>query len=335
MEWQEAIDAIEAGKAAPTYALVGGEGFLADRLLEALKRKVAGRGGDAPKVESWECSEASVREMLQDLRTPSLFATQRLVLLRRVEDASSATLDSLATYLEAPSSFVHLALIASKIDGRSRFARVAKAQKAWVDLVAPKGRALRLWLERSAARRGLELAPGVVDRLLDDVGDELAGLDDALERLSLYAGDRKRLSIDDVDRCIARSRSESLWHFLDALSAGERSAVMKGSAALLADREAPLKLLAMVIRQVRILMTLRACLDEGMSESDAAKRAGVPPFKARDTARDARRCSRQGLQRAFALLSQADRSMKGSPLPSEIVLQRSLLELCDLLHPPR
>ena len=98
--------------------------------------------------------------------------------------------------------------------------------------------------------------------------------------------------------------------------------------ALLDDREPPLRLLAMVARQLRIVARMREALSEGLRPQDAAKRAGAPPFKAADLTESARRFTADSLGDAFTLIAETDRALKGSKRPPDVILQDAVLQLC-------
>ncbi len=103
---------------------------------------------------------------------------------------------------------------------------------------------------------------------------------------------------------------------------------MAAAQALLADREPPLRLLAMVARQLRIVARMREALSEGLRPEEAAKRAGAPPFKAADLTASARQFTAHTLGQAFAIISQTDMALKSSKRPPDVVLHQAVLELC-------
>jgi len=73
---------------------------------------------------------------------------------------------------------------------------------------------------------------------------------------------------------------------------------------------------------------MREALSEGLRPQEAAKRAGAPPFKAADLTESARRFTADSLGDAFALIAEADRALKGSKRPPDVVLQDAVLALC-------
>jgi DNA polymerase-3 subunit delta len=197
-----------------------------------------------------------------------------------------------------------------------------------IDAKPLKGRELREFIRAEAAARDHNITPQAVETLLDAVGDDLAAIDDAMERLSLFVGAGQRIDADAVMRCVTRIRVESIWSLVDAIGLKDRRKGVAAAQSLLDDREPPLRLLAMVARQLRIVARMREGLSEGLRPQEAAKRAGAPPFKAGDLTESARRFTADSLGHAFALIAETDRALKGSKRPPDVILQDAVLELC-------
>jgi DNA polymerase-3 subunit delta len=251
------------------------------------------------------------------------------VLVREAEDVADKELDRLADYVAAPVESACLVLVAEKIDGRSRLAKVAKQAEAWVDCEPLRPRDVRSFVEAECKRRGHPVDGDASEAIAEAIGADLAAIDDALERLSLYVGAGARIGVHAVDACVTKVRTESIWALVDAVSSRDSKTALGAAASLLADREPPLRILALVARQVRMVAKMRGALADGMSPPEAAKRAGAPPFKADDLARAAKRFGAPELRAAFRTLADTDLALKGSKRPPELVLEQSVLCLCS------
>jgi DNA polymerase-3 subunit delta len=79
---------------------------------------------------------------------------------------------------------------------------------------------------------------------------------------------------------------------------------------------------------VRQLIKFDAAIRDGASPEEAARRAGAPPFKARDLAAQMRRLSAADLERWLLLLAEADLELKGSKVPPRSVVEDALMQMC-------
>jgi DNA polymerase-3 subunit delta len=218
-------------------------------------------------------------------------------------------------------------LTAEKLDGRSKLVKVAKQRGYLFEAQPPKPGAMRGFAIAEARRRKLTIDDAAVAVLVDAIGTDLAALDDALERLSLYVGEGQPIRVDAVEACVSRVRVESIWALVDAVSAQDRRNALKAAASLLDDREPPLRILSLLARQLRMLGRARQALDEGMAPEAAAAAAGAPPFKARELAKAARRMDLPKLSYAFQVLCEADLTQKGGKCPPDVALEAAILAL--------
>jgi DNA polymerase-3 subunit delta len=257
-----------------------------------------------------------------------MMAARRFVLVRNLDAVAAAELEALAPYLQKPCPETLLVLVGEKIDGRGKFAKLARELGFWFEAEPPKPYEMPQIAQREARARGHELGGEAAAGLADALGADLSALDDALERLSLFVGAGQPIELGHVEQCVAHARVESIWSLVDAVSSQDAKTALVAASSLLGDREPPLRILALVVRQLRSVAKMRDALASGLKPQEAAQKAGVPPFKARDLAAAAKRFDDAKLARAFRLLAQADTDLKGSKVPGPRVLERTLLQLC-------
>jgi DNA polymerase-3 subunit delta len=316
------------GSLDPVYVLVGTERLLIERVVDAVRKAIDSMGAPGFNVEVFDGKGLDAARVISAARTLPMMADTRLVLVRHVDAMTPTEQTNLAEYLNDPSESTCLVATATKLDGRAKLAKAAKKKGVLIDAKPLRGRELREFIRAEATAREHNIAPQAIEALLDAVGDDLAAIDDAMERLSLFVGAGQRIDADAVMMCVTRIRVESIWSLVDAIGLKDRRKGIAAAQSLLDDREPPLRLLAMVARQLRIVARMREALSEGLRPQDAAKRAGAPPFKASDLTESARRFTADSLGRAFTLIAETDRALKGSKRPPDVILQDAVLELC-------
>jgi len=324
---QTLVEQVEAGQVPAMAVLAGGERFFVDRALAALRKAILGDGPGGFNEDAFEGKGASAGRILDAARTLPMLASHRLVLVRDADALAAAELDKLADYLDAPSPSTCVLLIADKLDGRTKLAKRASKLGALWEAAALRPPDLRRFVEREAKRRNARLAPDATGALIDAIGNDLPAIDDALERLSLYVGEGKPITAEAVDACVAKLRVESIWALVDAVGMRDRKTALAAAASLLGEREPPLRILAMVARQLRIVGRMQAGLRAGLPAQEAAREAGAPPFKAQELAAAAKRMPPRVLSRAFAVLAETDLALKGSKQPPDLVLEGAILAL--------
>jgi DNA polymerase-3 subunit delta len=261
-------------------------------------------------------------------RTLPMMASARFVLVRNAQDAKADELDALAAYVADPSPSTCFVVTAEKIDGKTKLAKASKASGAWLAVEPLKHGLLDRFANGEAKRRGHVLEGPALAALTDATGNDLAAIDDAMERLSLYVGEGKAIDKGAVEAVVTRVRVDTIWALIDAIALKRTKKALDAALSMLADREPPLRMLGSVARQVRLVAKMKSALEQGMSPDAAVKAAGAPPFKARDLADAAKKFSDADLRRALGLLRDADVALKGSKREPEIVMEETVLALC-------
>lgn len=314
----------------PTYLWVG-DWLLVRKAREAIEQAViAEHGLDAASTVRFDAQKHSAAEVVAEANTLPFFETHRLIRVRQVELWGAEDQARLATYLAEPNATSTLLLTAAKIDGRGKIAKAAKAAGILEELAVPKGAGLRSYVQQQAEALDLRLDGKAVALMVDAFGADPAAILDALERLSLYMASEteRRVNVARLGEVLPESRAgETVWKLIDALALRDRKAVLRASSHLLAEREPPLRLVALLLRQIEQLAAVHAALQSQDDLAAAARRAGVPPFKVRDLSHAARGLSAGWLRRAVRVLAELDLQLKRSRRPPELTFEAGLLRL--------
>jgi len=164
---------------------------------------------------------------------------------------------------------------------------------------------------------GLLVRPGRTDLLVD-----------ALERLSLYVGSGEPITEDAIATCLVRMRQSTVWELTNAVGRRELGPALAALDDVYDPRDRGLRLVALLAWSVRQLIKFDAAVRAGASPEEAARRAGAPPFKARDLAAQVRRLSPSDLERWLLLLADADLELKGSKRPARSTLEDAVMQMC-------
>lgn len=314
-------------KPAALYVLVGGDPITVDRAIDAIRKKVVPNPISGINDEVLHGRSVVAQQLIANARTIPMLSDRRMILVRNADDIPSAEQEGLAGYIAKPDDTSCVVFVLEKMDARSKLGKAAKAAKCVFEAAELKPHQVANFVRAECARRSLAIEDAASHALADALGTDISLLADALERLSLF-GDGKTINARMVEETVAHHRIDSIWLLVDAISQKKKKVALQATLSLLSDREPPLKILAMVHRQFKMLGKMHHALLEGASADAAAKMAGVPPFKSGEMASAAKRFKTKELQQAFALLLDADLALKGSKTLPEHVLQDVVLRLC-------
>lgn len=342
---EQAINEAESKKLRPVYLILGEERFYRQQVVAAMRHAVVGAGDASLNEDQFVAGEADARAIVGAARTLPMFGPRRLVTVRGLDrwDAKSddgkeskaeakgvvyKPLDVLADYTAAPSDTTTLLLIADKLDNRRRLVTAAKRDGFLVVCASLPRYALAGWIQSRVRGHGHSVSAGAAELLAELVGADLCALADAIERVELYVGKGAELREEAVLSCVANMQPASVWDLVGAVGRRDTGAALAALDRVFEPGAGP-RLVGLLCWSTRQLIRFGSARRAGLSADDAARQAGVPPFKVRDVTDQLRQLPLERAEQWLEALAQVDFDLKGgSRLPQKAVLETALLGFC-------
>jgi len=301
-----------------------------ERALRRLEQALTEKSGEAVHRVVQEAAEVSLEDFFAQARMATLWGSGQLLVLRRVETYPAEALSAVTAYLDhpVPRNLVVLtapSLKAREVERHRVFGRVAKDEAA---LGFPRLRegALLPWLTREAQHLGKTLTPAAAQRLVEVVGDNLSELHQELQKLVLFAGPEATLTPQQVSQLASHSRSYNIFALTDALGEPALPRRLAALDHLLDLGEPPPRILAMLARQLRLLIRYKEAAPHS-SPADLAKQLKQAPGLVQKLGRQAQKFSLPALRAHLDILHQADLAIKTSAANPRIWLEWALTRL--------
>ncbi len=315
------------GEPGPLYFIHGKERYLVDRAVDLLRARLLDARTRDFNYELFYGKEAGAARIVQAARTLPMMARRRLVLVRDADEMKADELGGLVPYVSAPAPETCLVFVGEKVDARLKFFTAFKKTGELIKLDPLYERQLPDFVRGGARARGVQLGPDAVQLVVDEVGAELGQLADAVERLAMFVGERKRVSADDVVEVVATTRQRSVFELANAVGEGQRERALAALGSLLGARESGVRIVAMLARHLRQPWVAHEWLAGGGSKGQLAQVLGIPPFFVDGIAEQARRFERPRLRHMHDALFEADKLLKSSRLDDARTLEMLVLEL--------
>ena len=333
------------GKKPPAAVLLlGPESYGRGRIKSALMEAFPAGG-----AASHDLAEVPLAEALDDARSLSLFASDRLIWLLNAdaalprtrgaadEDAGAAGgSEALAAYLRDPTPGVTLVFEAERYgfegDDKRKQDRVRKFYEGVQDVVElrrrsiPEARAEAAVLAKAA---GLRIGGAALDALVEALGADLARLAVEIEKLALYAGSRE-LSEDDVAALAPEARSATVFALVDALGRRDRDRALRILDTLTREGEYLPLALAFLSTQFRMALAAReAGLKSAQQIQGHFSRMGTAMWgsRAEQVYQTAAAFRPPQLARALKLIFEADRGLRDARPDDRVVMERLILQM--------
>jgi DNA polymerase-3 subunit delta len=346
------IEEVAGGKLRPAYVLIGDEVFFRDRCRAAVIKHLVAPDLREFSLYDLDLSDISVVEILDRAQTPSLMAPFQVFFIRGVKNLYSRgshkeEFAAIEAYCKNPNPnalliFVadHLSIPADvrrmEMQDKDRYERIRETLGEYCGIIelgrVDEGDGIR-WVIDSAQAQGVKVDQDAARELVDSLGSDMMLIGNELEKLILYVGEKKRITLGDVETMVLSAKQRSLYELTDAISAKDRSRALAVLDAMLSSgdgEEAAIGHLYMLAKTFRQMLVI---LEKNVRDSRAIWQAlwqgfRVPPFAAEDIIRQARRYkSRRELTRALRLIARADLALRSNPPSKRMVLENLVLDL--------
>ncbi len=323
MKYRDLLKNLARGETSPAYVFAGGSHEEQREAIGKLREILVDGAFDAFNYIVHYGRESSPEEIVTDARTPAMGPGSRLVVLREGESLSAAERKKLLPYLAEPEP--GNCLVISTVDlnlKKDAFIKAAREMGVLVDFSHSRRESLAAVIQEHLNRRGLTASPEVVKALEETVGDDRDRMARELDKLAVFAGEDKRLELEDVRDLLVGSRQQGIFDLTRCLQRRDAGQAIRILNKLLEEGESPVGIVHMMARQYRLLWMAR---EEGRAGGKAAFPELTPWIK-RELAGDANKFSSGELAQTLLALLELDRRLKSSSTPPAILLEAFLAE---------
>jgi DNA polymerase-3 subunit delta len=268
----------ERGQLAPVVLVHGADVQLLDDVLGVVTRTLFPDPAHAAfDREGFDGRETDAETILSAARTLPVLAAVRLVIVRHAQALPPKAADAVARYVKAPNPAAVLLLLA---DDDLRPARDRKSAHwllevvpagAVVEPVSRRGRGVEEWLRQRAAVEGLTVSAEAARLLVDAVGEDAALLLGEVRKAALAGGpDSRAVGVSEVTAVVGHTRVSDVFELLRAIEQREPGRALRTLDRLLATDE-PIRVLAMLAREVRTLWSVREWQRQGRPADQIAR----------------------------------------------------------------
>lgn len=220
--------------------------------------------------------------------------------------------------------------LSEKVDKRKKLYKWIQKNGLVMEADALKLRELRPWLEQEFNKHQIDLTWEAKEYFFASLAlmpqVSLSFLEQELLKLSLYKPGEK-LNKVDLTEILASLPEISIFALVEAMSKQELVQAFRLLEEQLSAGVHELRILALMARQIRLLLEMKALRRQGVSPKDAAGILKIHPYGAEKLSEQCSAFAQEQLEEALLLLAETDGKVKNSQ--NVIGLERVLLCLCQ------
>ncbi|HTR37418.1 MAG TPA: DNA polymerase III subunit delta [Bryobacteraceae bacterium] len=274
MSPEQFLQRIRKGPPATAYVFLGPETYQLSACRQALVEQVLAPEDREQGLSRHDLEETTLAAILDDARSLSLFAPNRVIWVSGAESAlprgrggteeERAAAGALADYVRHASPGTVLVFEASRYDfdgdDRAKIERVQKFYAAIPDVVELRPYTLesaRRLAQDLAAAAGLQIGLSELGLLVESLAADASRIASEIEKLRLYTSGTRKVTADDILLLVPNAQASTLFALVGALGRGDRKRSLDSLDTLLREGEYLPLALTFLATQFRLAMAAR------------------------------------------------------------------------------
>ena len=360
----------------PFYIVSGNEYFLKKQALMEIKKRFFSEGGveqgliefngkDTDRNPAGNLTEGNnpkkagpstlFNDVIDEVRTTPMFGKRKLIIVENADTFLGRGQDKIIGYLKNPCSVNCLILEVSSIDKRTKLAKAMDGKQGILiecdklyDKPAP-------WETRkpehdSELTRWIVMHAGNFDKIInlksafclqEKTGNDLAIINNQIDALSVYTGNRNEITIEDIQDLLGVSHREKLYNLLDAIGMKDTISAVKMAENIFdvgMENERKnitydAKSIAITIvssshRRMKDLWKILRILDKGGSKKEVLEKQYAPRPFVDKFIKQAQNFNEEEMPEKWKYMLEADLLCKTSRLSPSLIIEQLITKLC-------
>lgn len=349
MDFSTVIQQVKKGDIAPLYLIHGEETFLAqklekmiiDQLLSDDERDTNLFVFDSDPISS---NLINVVESIPFLGGKNVVVVRESRLFRApakgqssedgdTEPQDNSMHDQLIKLFGNMPEYSHILFCTSqKADKRLKLYKILEKYGVVVAVETLKSRDARSWLQSKVAEMHKKMSYEAMEYIVTAISFmpqiSVSFLDNEMEKAALYVGSRTQIELKDLIAIISPIPEVSIFALLDSMSQKKLTLSLNLLQEQIKDGEHPLKIIALLARQVRLLNQVKELTNQGLSSKQIAENLKLHPFVAEKLQKQCRAFTANKLQEALLSLAKFDWNLKSGRIGAN-GLESFIIKMCE------
>lgn len=325
LEYESLLTRVENRHFEPIYLFYGEEDFLADEAVKMIVEAALNNPSSGFDLDVVYGPDSDARAVIALARSFPMMAERRVVVVRDFDHLPSKEL--IETYAKRPSETTLLILLARNPDLRTKPYPALKETVRWVECSAVREYQVPGWIAGRVKTKGREITLEACRLIQHYVGGSLRDIDNEIEKLFIFVGDKREIDAEDVSAVVGMSKLYNIFELQKAVGRRDPKQSFEILERMLHAGESPVKIVAMLTRFFLTLHRLHTLRSQRLGDRELAEAAKVSPYYIREHLTYAEQYPQVHVEQCFAHLLDADEKLKSTSFDQKLVMSLLMYKL--------
>ncbi len=310
ISFEEFRTSLQKRKFASLYLFYGEEEFLIKESLDLLTHEVLDESTKSFNLDIVYGGDADAKDIVSLASSFPMMGDRRIVIVKEVEKLSNR--DLLLPYIEKSSSSTSLCCSSSRPDFRTKFFKSFVGRAELVHCRKLYDSEVPVWIRQRVSDLGEKISQDACQLIQAHVGSSLHEIQNEINKLIIYVGEKKLIDPEDVSAVVGMSREFNVFELQKVIGQKNMARSLEILERMLNAGESPLGLIIMLSRYFQKVALVQDTLRPSSTKFQVAAHLGISPYFIDEYIEASRLYTKPQIDRSFRSLLETDEALKST-----------------------
>ena len=302
----------------PIYLFFGEEEFLADEAVRMIIDAALDETSSRFDLDVLYGSDSNAKAVISFARSFPMMGERRIVVVRDFDHLPSKEL--IEDYAKRTSETTSLILIAPNPDLRTKPYPALKESARWVECRPRRDNDIPGWITTRIKKKGREITLEACRLMQHYVGNSLREIENEIEKLFIFVGEKKEIDEDDVSEVVGMSKHYNVFELQKAIGRRDAKQSFEILERMLQTGESPVMMIAVFTRFFINLYKIHALRGRRRGDREIADAIKANPNFINEHLANADRHPLAHVEQCFTHLLEADEKLKSTSFDQKLIM---------------
>lgn len=322
MSCDDFVAEAKSAKIGPLYLFVGKEDFLIDEGVRQIIETVVPAEMRGFNLDVLYGSKTDAKEVIAHASSYPMMGDRRVVVVKEFEKlvVGDTAKEIVANYVQHLLQSTCLVLVASEPDFRRRPFTELKKRARVISCDQLYDNQVPAWIAERVHLKQREMTPDACRMLQAYVGNSLRSIDNEIDKLLIYIGERKEITGEDIAAVVGASKGYTVFDLQNCIGKKDMKATMNVLARMMQAGESAQLIIVMLTRFFTTLLRISELKQRRVPDSQFAAELKISPYFLKQYLEFYSNFSPSQIENGFRSLLSADATMKSTSSDQRVVM---------------